>query len=129
MDSYEKRKAALQKLVKPHWGIPDQLLDDIAKIRGFSVSYVRRAAHDHSHRYPSEMFDYRTLARQIREIANRQCDLMMSGRDAPNVFLAGGMLEYHMVADALEKMAQDYQANNDQFPRGLSFGDLDPVGN
>lgn len=46
---------------------------------------------------------------RLREIAKFQCHLMLARQCRLNVFVTGQMLEYHMVADALEKMAQDDQ--------------------
>src|SRR5208283_1158183 len=105
MDS-QKRRAALLKVVQPHWDIPDALLDEIANLPEFSIRYVRKAAKSRSQRYPREMFDYRKLAHALRESANQQSNLMLSGEYELSVFVVGGILENYMVADALETMAE-----------------------
>jgi hypothetical protein len=103
--SKKKTKAALKKLVRPHWDIPDELLDEIASLRNFRISHVIRAAKSHSMRYPREKFDCRTMADQFRDSARHSRDLILAGEYALNVYVAGGILEYNLVADELEKMA------------------------
>jgi hypothetical protein len=112
-------KKGLKKIVRPHWEIPDELLDEMAGLPDFNINYVKQAARSHSCRY--ERFHYPTVARALREAAKRQCDLMMNGEYRLDVFAGGQILEYNMVADALEKIAEDNRDQKD-FPR-VEFGD------
>jgi hypothetical protein len=107
MDSKQRSKNALQRLVQPHWDIPDALLDAMANLPDFDIRYVTRASKSHSRRYRCDRFGFLAAARALREIAKLQCGLMASRQYRLNVFVAGQMLEYNMVADALEKMAEE----------------------
>lgn len=110
MDSKERLRKALQRLVQRHWGIPEELLDAISDLPHFRLTYVEKAAKSHSQRYRCDRFGFQTAAIALREIAKLQCDLMLSRPCRLNVFVAGQMLEYNMVADALEKMAEESQS-------------------
>jgi len=110
MDSKERLRKALQRLVQPHWNIPDVLLEEIACIPDFDIGYVKTAARSHSRRYRCDTVGFQTAASALREIAKLQCNLMLARRCRHNGFVTGQMLEYHMVADALEKMAEESQS-------------------
>jgi hypothetical protein len=52
MSNYDKTRSDLKKLVLPHWDIPRELLNSIARIPDFSVAIVKQCARSHSGRYP-----------------------------------------------------------------------------
>ena len=83
------------------------MVDDIANLHNFRISRVRGAAKSHSQRYPGARFDFRKMANELRNAAKYSRDLILSGKYYLNVYVAGGILEYNMVADALEKMAEE----------------------
>ena len=110
--------------IKEHWNIPKKLLDAMAATPGFDINYVREAAARHADRYilavrnedsPDAMprSAIESLISSFRvEAVPRMIEKSMDKAGCVKFFQLGQILEYCMVADALEEFIQDQTIGN-----------------
>jgi len=106
--------------IKEHWNIPEKLLEDMAATPGFDINYVREAAAGHVTRYarPTDEGSRDPIEDFIVTLRDESIPLLIKMAQSPmnhrNLILYGQILEYCMVADAME-----------EFLRNQSTGDPD----